>query len=280
MRAAPSRGFTLIELIVVMVILAVSGIAVFSFIGIGTQIFVDSVGRDQLAGQSRFAVERITREVRDAVPASLRVATDNTSYTCLEFVPAVASGLYLQIPRPNADIPMQVVTPLENLAVGQRVLVNGLTAPQIYANSGAARSRIIASVATNTPAVGLSQLDIDGAFVSASPAQRFYVLEDAVSWCLEGFAPPRNIVRYSDYGREPNGDASQPNPATMAALGAGEIMAQGLTNYLAALNEEPFAVQAASLQRFGLVQLDWRFTRLEAPEPLVLYHEIQVWNVQ
>lgn len=280
MYARSSQGFTLIELIVVMVILAVSGIAVFSFIGIGTQIFVDSVGRDQLAAQSRFAVERITREVRRAVPASLRVSTDNSSYTCLEFVPAVASGLYLQIPRPNADIPMQVVSPLEGVAPGQRILVNGLTLPQVYANSGAAHSRVIDSVNLNSPEAGLSELELSGVFASGSPAQRFYVINEAVSWCLEGIAAPRNLIRYSGYGREPNGDASQPTPATMAALGAGEIMAQGITNDLAALNEVPFAVQAATLQRFGLVQLDWRFTRLEAPEPLVLYHEIQVWNVQ
>ena len=67
-----SSGFSLIELIVVIVILGVLAASITSFIRFGTQIYTETTARDQLVSSARFAIERLNREVRNALPNSLR----------------------------------------------------------------------------------------------------------------------------------------------------------------------------------------------------------------
>ena len=66
-------GFTLVELVMVILLLGVMATFSSQFIGIGTQIYGDASRREQLMSDARFAMERLNREVRDAVPGSVRV---------------------------------------------------------------------------------------------------------------------------------------------------------------------------------------------------------------
>lgn len=68
-----ARGFTLIELVMVILLLGVMVTFSSQFIGIGTQIYGDASSREQLMSDARFAMERLNRELRDAVPGSVRV---------------------------------------------------------------------------------------------------------------------------------------------------------------------------------------------------------------
>ncbi|MBL4899232.1 MAG: type II secretion system protein, partial [Colwellia sp.] len=56
------RGFSLIELIVVIVILGVLATSVSTFISFGTQIYTDAKDREQVVSSARFAIERLNRE--------------------------------------------------------------------------------------------------------------------------------------------------------------------------------------------------------------------------
>lgn len=265
------RGFTLVELVAVMLILAVSGIAVFSYLRIGAELFVDAVGRDQLSAQSRFALERLSRELKNSLPASARELTDDATYQCLEFVPVPSSGLYLTIPRPpNPDTPMDVVTPDPNV-FGDRIIVNAFTEGHIYRDSGPGRSLPLVDSTADTPSAGLTRLEFASGdrFTTGSEARRYYSINDPVSWCVEG----ANLRRYEGYGRNQN---QQPP----SALGAGETIATNLTNDLSLPAQLPFTVANATLQRNGLVQLQLRFARSEGSEPLILHHEVHIPNVQ
>ncbi|MEX1222876.1 MAG: prepilin-type N-terminal cleavage/methylation domain-containing protein [Idiomarina sp.] len=265
------RGFTLIELVAVMLILAVSGIAVFSYLRVGAEIFVDAVGRDQLSAQSRFALERLSRELKGSLPASARELTDDATYQCLEFVPVPSSGLYLSIPRPpNSNAPMDVVTPDPNL-FGSRIIVNAFTEGHIYRNGAPGRSLALVDNTVDTPSAGFTRLEFASGdrFTSGSAARRYYSIDDPVSWCLEG----ENLRRYQGYGRNQN---QQPP----SALGTGETMATNLTNDVSLPAQLPFTVANATLQRNGLVQLQLRFARSEGTEPLILHHEVHIPNVQ
>lgn len=69
------RGFTLIELVIVMAIMAIVSMFSLQFITKSIQIYKQGSDREQLMSDIRFGIERLNREVRNAVPGSLRLET-------------------------------------------------------------------------------------------------------------------------------------------------------------------------------------------------------------
>ena len=61
-----SHGYTLIEIIIVIVILGIIGGISFQFVGYGVEAFKKSSARKELYDQGRLALERMVRELRDA----------------------------------------------------------------------------------------------------------------------------------------------------------------------------------------------------------------------
>jgi len=59
------KGFTLIEIVMVIVILGVIGAFTFQFVALGVQAFKKSRDRKDLYDQGRLALERMVRELRD-----------------------------------------------------------------------------------------------------------------------------------------------------------------------------------------------------------------------
>ena len=91
----PAKGFTLIELVTVIVLLGIMATGIGGFITLSTQTFVNVSERDELLASARFAIERLNREVSNAVPNSIRIATDiDSNRQCLEFMPIQASTSY------------------------------------------------------------------------------------------------------------------------------------------------------------------------------------------
>ena len=106
-----ATGFTLIELILVIVVLGILAVSVTSYIGLGARMYAETADRDQLLSQSRFAIERLVRELRNVVPNSVRV-----SGSCIEFMPLLNAGRYASIPtaaqsgRATAAVGSEVAT--------------------------------------------------------------------------------------------------------------------------------------------------------------------------
>src|SRR5690554_7243210 len=120
-----TAGFTLVELIVVIVLLGIVGTFSFSYLGFGAKIFSDAVGRDQLLNQSRFAVERLSRELRNALPRSVRVNSFDQQ-RCIEFVPIITSSSYVQIPRLGASASNRFIAVTPIVEPGQSILNQSL----------------------------------------------------------------------------------------------------------------------------------------------------------
>lgn len=83
-------GFTLIEMIMVMVITGILAGAVAVFITQPVEGYIDSVRRAELTDAANVALRRIARDVRLALPNSLR----QTSATSFEFIMTKAGGRY------------------------------------------------------------------------------------------------------------------------------------------------------------------------------------------
>ncbi|ART81288.1 hypothetical protein CBP31_00445 [Oceanisphaera profunda] len=100
--ATRQRGFTLIELVIAMAIMGVVSVFSIKFITNSVGIYQQGKDREQLMSDIRFGIERLNREVRNAVPGSLRIEdTDaneqTTSGACVRFWPIDTARRYKNI---------------------------------------------------------------------------------------------------------------------------------------------------------------------------------------
>lgn len=274
-------GFTLVELVTIIVILGILATSMTSFMRFGVQSYTDSADREEIISNARFIVERLNREVRDALPNSVRII--GTLQNCLEFIPVNESAIYLDIPvAPEAVSNAITLVPFasSNINNSSRVSVYALHADQAYnttpgngvigqfdpntALSLAPLYAPAALVSTATPVI----LTLNNAmnFTSDSPTQRLYFTENPVSYCFEN----NEIFRYENY-IDTLGDYDYDNDDTPSVTSATRVlMAQNVTNAI-------FSIIDPMFQRNDLVQVRLAFER--NLETIVFNNEIQVTNV-
>lgn len=279
-------GFTLMELIIVIIVMGVMSVGISSFITLGTQTYVNVTERDELLANARFAVERLNREVRNAVPNSMRVAVDNVTTPtsqCLEFLPIVASTIYTDIAvAPETAANSLSVIPFElengddyscaandlNNPCDDFVIVYPLNYEDIYQNhtdnSGKA-FEIKNYSATNASEIELKQT---ATFSEYSPTERAYIINSPISYCIDGTA--NTLTRYAHYGYK----IAQALPPISSTTLKSDLMVNSLSfdeNYL------PFTVLPASLQRNAVVQIKLNFIRDD--EQVVFDNAIHIINI-
>jgi MSHA biogenesis protein MshO len=279
-----NQGFTLVELVVTLVVLAIVSVGITGFISSSTQVFLDASERERLLREGSFAVERINREISAALPNSVRLA-GNAGVHCLEFVPIRWSSFYLTLPvTPSSDreidiIEMQdidgnVFTPVIGI---DYALVYPISSDNVYSNTSNQRSLIGAcsddgdgDCATDDDADGVVQLTLDGAFSQGSPARRVYIANSAVTYCVRNNA----IYRHESTIAE----------AQTTFVSGGVLMAENLANQLSAdpnangsNSTNPFRIVDASLRRNAYTQTQFIFTR--DSENITFTQEIHVPNV-
>ncbi|RUO45395.1 PilW family protein [Idiomarina aquatica] len=265
------KGFTLVELVIAIILLAIVGTFSFRFIGLGADVFRDASARSQLVSQSRFALERLSRELRNALPLSVRVYDGQH---CIEYTPILTSGEYIDAPTSaNPGNTVTAMAPLQRKTqpVPARYLVIYNTKLNaIYGTSGQ-RYRIDArqrDAGSHTIDFTLSDSESDPIeFNLIGPSRRYYEVSPPVSWC---YLPDNGQIRRyqsTDFNVAP------PAPSVVAN---GELMAEQLRND----NSEPvFEVDNITLSQNNLVLIDFVFERDDAPEPLRLLYEVHVPNV-
>lgn len=234
-----SSGFTLIEMIVVIVLLGVLGAAISSFIRFGTQIYVESTEKTQLISSARFAIERLNREIRGSLPNSLRLTNADQ---CIEFIPVLESTTYTDIPvtpEPMSN-KIKVIRFDETFNSNWRAVVYPLTPTEIYTPNGKVHAVDSIDITGNEWEITLENSVV---FSEESPTQRVYFIDDSTEYCLQNESLYRN----------------------------GVLMAQDITN------TSPFEVFSATLQRNAMVQIHFQFEKNN--EKVTFNNEIQVLNV-
>ncbi len=266
-------GFTLIELILVIIILGVMSVGIAGFITLSTQTYLNVSERDELLGNTRFVIERLNREIRNAVPNSIRVKNSN-SMQCIEFVEIKASTTYINIPvaPESASSNISVIpfndqngNPYECNSCSDQVIVYPLLSDEVYDNHNDFSGKMFnignfSSAAVNEWTIPIRNGSI--LFDDDSPTERLYIANRQVAYCvLIG-----KIYRYQ------NGiGGTQRLPPRSRPYLMAEYVAPIDTSNL------PFSIVPATLTRNAMVQVNLHFIRND--EDYVFNNDIHINNI-
>jgi MSHA biogenesis protein MshO len=253
------QGFTLIELIFVMVILGLVGAIGSSFLVDTMDMYQRTANRVNLMQKGRVSVEQMSRYLRSAVPNSVRVSSTGK---CLEFVPVVAGGYYIN-PLPDSEnggtaTSSVVIAPLNftGLAATQ-FIVAPLSSSDIYTSSSPSARASVSSVTATSIALTGTKI-----FSRNSTVHRYYLAANPLRFCLVS----GSLYRYSSYGFLTAAlDDTSPG-------GSADLMLN-LLNHSAS----SFSLSAGSEQRntsIGIV-----LSLSAGTETVVLRHQVLVRNV-
>ncbi len=216
----PQRGFTLVEAIIVIVIIGVIGTIVAVFIRAPIQAYADSVERAEATDIADLALRRIARDLRLALPNSVRV---NGNGSAVEFLATKTGGRYLSA---EDDVPALPYLDFDNeanrrftlvgrtsqaIAPGEYVVVYNLgeeMAPSdAYRYAIGSQMNIAKVVGAGAPAGATNpELELEDnplakqAVPMKSPSQRFQVVTSPVSYvCGREADGSLALRRYWDY---------------------------------------------------------------------------------
>ena len=239
------RGFTLVEMVVVIVIIGIVSGMVAVFIGLPVRSYLDTAARVELADIADTATRRIARDVRLALPNSVRVSSDGAY---LELLLTKTGGRYLSVDDNTAgnilgfDPDAAPASPnvftvvgampagVQAIVPGDFIVVNNLGgSPPVnaYACSDKCNRATVASVsgsnitlATN-PFLALNAADPT---MRAMPSlgNRFQVVTTAVTYyCAPNANGGGTLRRFSGYAIQPE----QPVAAGAAPLASAPVNA-------------------------------------------------------
>jgi len=255
-------GFTLVELVMVIVLLGIVATISVQFVALSTQGAIDVGSRQQRALSSVVISEQISRSLRAALPTSIRTTPDQS---CIEWMPIVAASNYLSLPVGNTPDSFEAVSlPGERSASG-RVVVYGYGS-NLYSltNPGP-----VSPTATMPSGTGPVTVTFDGGvthrFSAQSPEKRFYIVDSPRAFCQRG----RFLYRYKGYGI--NSAPASNLPVTMPDR---EVLAANLQE-----NSLQFDVIPHSLQRGSVVSFSMVLEDTGTGETTNLSQEVQIRNV-
>lgn len=281
-----SRGFTLVELVVTIAVSAVVVSLMAMFIAGPVQGYVDQGRRAELVDLAENSLRRVARDIRRALPNSVRVTTAG-SVVALELLNTVDGVRYREDPPP-ADPNKQLDFAAPDARFNSVGPFNGITKPfsstthhlSVY-NVGVPGADAYQLANVITPPG--TQIDIDAdaiagednvtltpafQFAFGSPAQRIFLVDGPVSYLCDPLAG--TLMRYAGYGIA----ASQADRDSHA-----ELIAAGAGSTLVASRVSQCAIQYApgTSQRAGLATL--ALTVAAAGESVSLLHQVHVDNV-
>jgi MSHA biogenesis protein MshO len=286
------RGFTLIEMIMVIVITGILSGMVAVFIKGPVESYFDMSRRADLTDVADTAVRRMARDIRASVPNTLRNPTDGSDQ-CIELMPAKTGARYraeqtaaltgdvLDFTAIDASFDMlgqnSTLPASARIAAGDIVVVynDGSTGGNAYAGTNAVK--IAAGGVTESAPITTITFVAAGAavfdrklFPGASPANRFLVVpstEQVVSFACSG----GTLFRYS---RTLAAAWAQPaNCAAMAATATAATLATNVSN-CSLKYEAPGSGSGSG--RFGLASISLGMT--QSGETVSLYHQVHVDN--
>jgi MSHA biogenesis protein MshO len=294
----PMQGFTLIEMIAVILIMGAIGAAVAVFLGPAVRGYQAQTQRAVLVDGAESALRRMARDVRIALPNSVRVAVGPGF--AIEMIPTIDGGRYCAVGLAactDPAVPNQVVhftaadTEFDILGLFRNpaftAAAGGVGGTAVYQLViGHANNEVYVDTASPgviTPAATNIRLTVSGSrhhvqfgggashqfrSTNRSPRERIFVIRTSdapVSYLCDTAA--RTLTRYSGYAFQP---AQPTTPGTIGVPGA--VVVNNVTGCSLG------TTTAASVQSTGIVIVS--ITLTSGGESVTLMHQAELDNNQ
>jgi MSHA biogenesis protein MshO len=271
-------GFTLVELIVVIVITGILAVGAISLIRNPTQAYFDVETKAALTDVADNATRRMMRAIERSLPNSVRVASNGVD-SFLEYVPISKVGRYRsEVGSPDIrntddaldfsasadsfDVLGPAISGVPTGASGEQLVIYNLGIAGADAYEGTNR-RIISTVTTDGT-WGETKISFSGgAFPLASPANRFFIVKNPSTFACD--MTNGKLWRYDSYAFQ----TAQPTSiSTLNGLVTPTLLADKLTYCK--------MTYTATNQRNGLVSIALGFSDNGAVVRLM--HQVRVLN--
>jgi MSHA biogenesis protein MshO len=207
MPAVKQKGFTLIELIVVIVITGIIAVTSTQFIVNAVKGYSATSLRDKRANTLRITLAKIEQQLSSSIKSSVRVEKNKHSQ-CIEMLPINASAFYLK----NAQATKQLqAIGLKKDVIGKSAILNNFKSnsdiQSIYHK--AINNRVIAQRRTPQSPVVTVELTKAIATQTSANSSLVHFTSSAISYCFE----KDKLYRYTNYAmneKQPN-STSLPN---------------------------------------------------------------------
>jgi MSHA biogenesis protein MshO len=179
-----SSGFTLIELIVVVVILSILATIGTGFVVKTTESYQRTQTRAILVNSSRQALERMTRQLRVALPYSVRVTNAGS---CIEFMPIAGGGNYFEPVPDNQNLAAATTTiaasPVSvDFGNAVYVAIGAMSSAEIYGATAVSRAGYAGGSITLNSAKRWQRNSVN---------KRYYLLDNPQAFCVVA-----NVLRF------------------------------------------------------------------------------------
>lgn len=280
-----ARGVTLVEMIVVITITAIIAAVVAVFVRQPVEGYVGAARRAELTDIADTALRRITRDLRTALPNSIRTTTSgNVRY--IEYLQTSGGGRYRAEPDSGGggdrldftspDTSFDVIGLAPSISAGNSIVIynliqeSGTTIANAYYgdNRGTSASLAGSTVSFTAPA----PVGPPSAFPFASPGKRFQVLQYPVTYACDplptGTGELRRFWNYDVQLTQPTPTQASPPP------GAGTQQALLATS----VTDCSFAYLTSGANgRTGVVALTLQIE--QSSEKVRLFQQVHVSNV-
>lgn len=262
-----AAGFTLIELIVVLVITAIVSAMGSQFIVSSTEMYVNTSEKSRLINVGRQAIERISRQVRGALPNSVRVSA---SGNCVEFLPTVAGSFYIdQVPDLENAAPASTGVDTAPFSLGfgaaAYVSIGASDVSEIYSAAPGSIVSLGGFVGTPIETVNFASAK---QFVRNSTTNRIFITDSPIKFCVNN---SDELRVYTSYGLPTDGltglTDTEPN--------AGVLMAENVLLD----SETPFLLSGETETRNTVLNMQLPFVDTNGSTRVVLDHRVMIKNV-
>ena len=259
-------GFTLVELIIVIVITGILSGMVAVFIKTPIEQYLDIARRAEMIDIADTALRRMSRDIHSAAPNSVRISSNY-----LEFLPTTLGGRYRRnqdcsvacsgdvLNFDSADTSFDVIGTLPTVPVaGQELVIYNMPSNSAY--TGANVATVASGSTTGKIVFTAKQFPLESLY------QRFQIISAPVTFACVG----TTLWRYSGYARQ----AAQPTDLNNPPLSIASNIARLATDVDCAASG--FVYDSGANQRNELVTISLTLTR--SGDTISLYQQIHVNN--